>query len=213
MTSVRNLQKGVSLIEFMVGITLGLIVAAGITALAANSLATNTSTTKAIRLNQQLRAAMDMVVQELRRAGHVCAYNAIIGTSTGYSNGVAVSNGGDTVEYQYELCDAARNFLSTEQSGFRLASGKLQKKKNGAWTDVTDTTGLTMTSISFCYEPGSASTCLTEPPSAAKLTGATNQVVVKNIKVTLLGYITGDSAASRKLVETVMVRNDDIVIP
>jgi prepilin-type N-terminal cleavage/methylation domain-containing protein len=62
-------QKGFSLIELMISLTLGLIVMGGALSIVTSILATNTSTLKMTRLDQELRAVMMMLTRDLRRAG------------------------------------------------------------------------------------------------------------------------------------------------
>jgi prepilin-type N-terminal cleavage/methylation domain-containing protein len=62
-------QKGFSLVELMISLTLGLVVMGGALSIVTSILATNTSTLKMTRLDQELRAVMMMLTRDLRRAG------------------------------------------------------------------------------------------------------------------------------------------------
>ena len=68
--SRRRAMAGVSLVELMVGIAIGLIIVAGGLALLANFTGENRRLLLETRLNQDLRAAMDVVTRDLRRAGY-----------------------------------------------------------------------------------------------------------------------------------------------
>ena len=64
-------QAGFGLIELMVAITLGLLVTAAVTSMAVNSLKMSSDTLKSARLNQDLGAVMQIMVNDIRRAGYV----------------------------------------------------------------------------------------------------------------------------------------------
>ncbi|MCA1416895.1 prepilin-type N-terminal cleavage/methylation domain-containing protein, partial [Bradyrhizobium sp. NBAIM20] len=61
--------RGLGLIELMVGITVGLIVAAGASLVAVNQINEHRRLMLEIQVQQDLRTAADLVQQELRRAG------------------------------------------------------------------------------------------------------------------------------------------------
>ena len=63
-------DRGVSMVEMMVGVAIALVVVAGGLALLANFTGENRRLLLETRLNQDLRAAMDVVVRDLRRAGY-----------------------------------------------------------------------------------------------------------------------------------------------
>jgi prepilin-type N-terminal cleavage/methylation domain-containing protein len=63
-------QRGFSLVELMIALTLGLVVMGGALSIVVSTLTTNTEALKITRLNQELRAVMMMLTRDLRRAGH-----------------------------------------------------------------------------------------------------------------------------------------------
>lgn len=67
MTPVR--QRGLGLVELMVGITVGLIVAAGASLVAVNQINEHRRLMIETQIQQDLRAAADLIEQDLRRAG------------------------------------------------------------------------------------------------------------------------------------------------
>jgi len=62
-------QSGLTLIELMISITVGLFVLTGLIYLLSSSMNTNTQTLRSTRLNQELRAVMQLVTHDLKRAG------------------------------------------------------------------------------------------------------------------------------------------------
>lgn len=68
MTPIR--QRGLGLVELMVGITVGLIVAAGASMVAVNQINEHRRLMLETQIQQDLRAAADLIQQDLRRAGY-----------------------------------------------------------------------------------------------------------------------------------------------
>jgi len=62
-------QRGLGLVELMVGITIGLIVAAGASMVAVNQISEHRRLMLETQIQQDLRAAADLIQQDLRRAG------------------------------------------------------------------------------------------------------------------------------------------------
>ena len=62
-------HKGFSLIELMVGVAVGLFVVLAASAIYLNATATGRDAAHANRLNQDMRAIMDVMVADVRRAG------------------------------------------------------------------------------------------------------------------------------------------------
>jgi prepilin peptidase dependent protein B len=60
---------GFTLVELMVGIVVGLIVIGGAIAVFVTTLVGSTNTIREARLNQEMRVAMDFMVEDIRRAG------------------------------------------------------------------------------------------------------------------------------------------------
>ena len=67
MTSMR--QRGLGLVELMVGITVGLIVAAGASMMAVNQINEHRRLMLETQIQQDLRSVADLLQQDLRRAG------------------------------------------------------------------------------------------------------------------------------------------------
>lgn len=63
-------QRGVSLIELMVGMTIGLIIVAATGSIYITAMRGGTDATRSAKLNMELRGAMDTMVSEIRRAGY-----------------------------------------------------------------------------------------------------------------------------------------------
>ncbi len=62
-------QRGLSLVELMVGIAVGLFIVAGTVTLATSQLSENRRVLLETQVQQDLRAAADIIARDLRRAG------------------------------------------------------------------------------------------------------------------------------------------------
>ncbi|MBP6300179.1 MAG: prepilin-type N-terminal cleavage/methylation domain-containing protein [Arenimonas sp.] len=66
----KNKSRGMSLVELMIAMAIGLVVIGSVLSFTMSSLNTNSEYVQATRLSQELRNTMDFVTRELRRAGY-----------------------------------------------------------------------------------------------------------------------------------------------
>lgn len=218
--------RGLSLIELMVTMAIGLVVMAGVLGLVSNSLRANADSMKTTRLNQEMRAAMDLMVRDIRRAGYRKNYADYIGSIvTGgiFDNTVRIVHNGKVapqgghIEFQYDLDDDGTLGTTNESFGFRLdtAAGVIRYTTSAlagtpTWQALTDPNVIQVTELSFCLWPGATATdCPTEVPTAAKavLPGSA-RVSVYTVRITLKAQLRNDPSTLRTLTENVRVRND-----
>lgn len=202
----------------MVGITVGLIVISSVTAMLVNALYANNDVIRTSRLNQELRAAMDLMVREVRRGGYRSDHADFIGllaTGQTFSNTVQVSEDGTQLDLAYDANRNGGSFSVDETYGFRLADGVVQALRGGTWNNLTDPGNTRITTLSFCFLPSDDDECLLEPPAESEVTiaGGTTYVIVKELRITLTGEVVADPSIVRSLRETVRVRNDEVVNP
>jgi len=163
LTRKRQLQNGITLIELMIAILIGLIMTAAAITLYVNYLKNTRDNVALIKLNQDMRGAMDIMVRDVRRAGFVTtnpeinftclqqsAFGAINIRDSGSSTAVANGNPASCVLYAYNrnnnipagLTCNANAFLvaeDTDRFGFRLsADNAIQMKSSGNLTSTSD---------------------------------------------------------------------------
>ncbi len=68
--SISLNSGGFSLVELMIGITLGLIIISGVLGVFSSTVKNQSDNLKMSRLNQELRAVMDVMARDIRRAGY-----------------------------------------------------------------------------------------------------------------------------------------------
>lgn len=172
MSIIRRQQAGMTLIELLIGMLVGLIIVAAGIAVFATSLKGQTDNIKLARLNQDMRAMMDIMERDIRRAGFVTSDpeanwaslqdNPFFDATTD----IAVWNydGGNNncIVYAYNRdSDNPPTVTGNERMGFRLKQGgKLEMRSSGgtnvscnnqgdSWETITEPeveiTGLTFT--------------------------------------------------------------------
>ena len=154
-------QRGLSIVEFMVGIAVGLFIVGGTAKLFVDYLGSNRNLLLETRMNQDLRAAADLVVRDLRRASYwrnasagISTNPAVLPAANPYRT-VDYTSGVLTYSYSKDDVDNINN--ATEAFGVKrdVLSGKgvLQLQTAGGWQTITDpatlnipsTNGLTIT--------------------------------------------------------------------
>jgi type IV pilus assembly protein PilW len=219
-------QRGISIVELMVGLTVGLIVLAGAMALFVNNTVNSRHMLVEARLNQDLRAVADVITRDVRRAGYWG--NAIEGTRAVGVTTAALPNpyAGITmttssVEYAYSkpTLDAGvwvedeDNTLNdnTESFGFRLNNSAVQMKAAGnVWTNLTNPDAVRIDQ--FVLAPKVVTLplghlCVT-PCSAGTPNCPT--VNVRSFTLTLSGHSATDTSIVRSLQTTVRVRGEQM---
>ncbi len=222
-TSRAGQQAGVSLVELLIGITIGLfIVGASVTALLLH-LRESRSLIAQSRLMQDLRATTDLMARDLRRVGYWGAAdhgvwqreatNAPGPAVNPYTALATSASPVPTVTFRYSR-DALENDLvdDNEQFGYRLRNGVLELQLGTSpWQAMTDIT--TMRVTRFDITPtvqlrSLAGSCTA--PCAASDTSCPPQLHVRSLMLTLTAQGIGESTVERSVRTSVRLRNDTI---
>jgi prepilin peptidase dependent protein B len=205
-------QQGLSLVELMVGLAIGLIVTAGLVkAFAAHVTHTQRLLLEA-RVEQDLRSAVDLIVRDLRRAGYWG--NAALPPGAAASNpyqAIAVP-GTSEVHYAYSQDDVEDEVASSESHGFVLRDDHTLRAGDGhgGWQPLTDPSVVRVTELSIDMQTR------VEPlghfcvPACAAGEPACPSVQVREIVVRLRAQSAPDSQVQREASERVRVRNDAV---
>jgi type II secretory pathway component PulJ len=149
-TPVARVCRGSSLVELMIGSTLGLVIVAATCALAAGQLADQRRLWLETQMQQDLRAALDLVVRDLRRALYrrdasplvAVAGSPAVDAGPFESPAVTGTPGAQQVRYDYERGTGATRF------GFKVEGGVLRSLQDGGgWQELTDAAVLRITSF------------------------------------------------------------------
>jgi len=206
-------QRGLSLVELMVGITVGLFVVAAAATMAATQLTDNRRLLIETQVQQDLRASMDIITRQLRRAGALTQPLALLGLATPTAHGsrsehAAVTLTGGTgnheIGFGYVLGAAEWGPF-----GFKLDGGVVRTRMGaGGWQDLSDANTLVVTRFSVTPTIV-ASVAL---PCARLCSGGGTAcwptVEVRDYLVEITGHARGDAAVRRTMRSTVRLRND-----
>ena len=216
----RQLQRGLSLVELMVGVALGLFIVAGATMLAASQLAANRQLLVATQVQQDLRAAADIITRELRRAGyrpqaekHIWSAaapttepvpNLRAGLRTALTDPPATS--GDVVSYNYE-----RYLGEPGDFGYRLNNYTIKQRiGTSPLQDLTDRNTLKITAFTVALE-----TIDTQQLACPRLCPGGDQscwptFALVDAVVTISGQAATNAAVAHTVVSRVRLRNDGV---
>ena len=215
--------RGLSVVELMVGLAVGMFIAAGALVSTVQLAESNRRVLLEARLNQDMRATMDMVTRHLRRAGYwgnaqAGARSADGSTtsyaSTGYATVSPTTGAASTVSLR--IAQDADDLAEAEETvEFRLASdaqarGRLQVRLAGA-SSYQDLTDPAITDVrGFSVEPRNADPVPISCPSGCGSGSlpACPTLQVRRYVVSLSARASFDPAVRRTLEATVRLRND-----
>jgi prepilin peptidase dependent protein B len=223
--NARRGQRGLSIVEMMVGVAIGLIIVAAATLMVAAQLADNRRLLLETQIQQDLRATADLISRDLRRAGFW--KGADRGTATGAAALGALANpyvamsppnDGDTateVTYRYASPANVEDNAVTddERLGFRLnrAAGSIESQLGADnWQALTDTGALKVTRflVTADHQPVPLAchrACSPGGPVCPPVQ------LVRAYRVEIEGEARADAAIRRSVRTYVRVRNDEII--
>lgn len=211
-------QRGLSLVELMVGIALGLFIVAGATMVVSTQLGDNRRLLLETQVNQDLRAAADIVTRELRRAGYWPLADQSVWTPTSnpqqspYLDIAPTAGVSSQVDYRYR-----RDSGEDGPFGFKLEAQTLKSRFGAAgWQELTDPKTLRVTAFSVEPRNGPAIPlpCPNLCPDGTDDCWPT--LTVREFVIDIAGEAVADPAVQRTLRTVVRLRNDALrfgVIP
>ena len=218
--AARAAQRGLSMVELLVGVAIALFIAATGTTLLAGNLRENRSLLLEARITQDLRTAADVIARDLRRAGYWAAatdgvWSAAAAPAANPYGAFAPSGAAsDAVSFRYSRDTAENNAVDTnEQFGFRLRAGVVEMQLGaGNWQALTDAGTLTVTTFSVTptvQEISLQNLCALPCPSASATCPPRQQV--RSLALVLSGRSATDASVTRSLRSSVRLRNDSVV--
>lgn len=207
---MRTHQTGLSLVELMIGLALGLFMAAAGLAAFADQWREHRQATAASRLMQDLRSAGDVITRDLRRAGHWAAPSA--SGPNPYAALAPAAGASDAAAFAYSR-DASENHAldANEQFGLRLRRGVIELLLGaGNWQALTDAGTLVVTE--FVVQPQVDSISLLEHCARPCPSGATcdARVDLRRIAVRITARAADDTTLVRRLDSVVRLPNDAV---
>jgi prepilin peptidase dependent protein B len=216
--SARPAQRGLSMVELMVGVAVGLFVVAGATVAVSNQLGDNRRLTLETQIQQDLRAAADLIARDIRRSGYwasaetgVWHVGAVAVASNPYTGLTPAVSGAAASAVSFGYSRGAENNAldANDEAGFRLGNGGvIEMKTGGGWQALTDGNTLRVTSFDVTLNSQNVTlACFSDCGGAA---ACPPTQTVRDITVDIAGQAVHDPAVQRKAHSKVRLRNDVI---
>jgi Tfp pilus assembly protein PilW len=218
----HRLQRGLSLVELLVGIALGLFIVAAASTLIATQLSENRRLMLETQVQQDLRATADIITRELRRAGTLDVAAVTTLWLPDQPNGVPVENplrgpdlapAGEVVSYRYTRVDAP---CDAPDCAYGLANNTIVSRINaGLPQALTDRNTLKINAFTVAAQPVEtvqiACPQLCPGPSPGSFTqDCWPTATVTDLVVTIQGEAASDASVQRTVTSRVRVRNDGL---
>lgn len=217
--SCGSYQRGLGLVEMLVSVALTLLAVTVMVILMANTLGTGSETIQMSRLSQELRASIQLMSRDLRRANYHSGYlNCFANFDcrddlgiTAYVNTININDAGNCFWYWLDRNGDA-DLSNDAVGGFRYSTiegvGVLQMRIAGntaancdeetGWELITDPDTIDITGFNI-----SNSDSYTE-----SLTSAGDVQTVEKIRLYINGRIASNPNVQREIQDLVLVRND-----
>jgi prepilin peptidase dependent protein B len=216
---LRRKQLGFTFTEVMMSLVINTILLLALMAIFVANLQHYRKTLATNQLNEQLQSAMQVMSNEIRRAGYSAAASNNVASSQNtnafMATGVDISVNGanNCILFAYDrngngTLPAISSSSDDERYGFRLLSGALQTRPPGGtfdctatatnWDNLTDTNVMTVTNLTFS---------LTQQSVAS----GTSSLALRSVDITLSGRLVNDTAVTATLTQHVRIRNDKFI--
>jgi prepilin-type N-terminal cleavage/methylation domain-containing protein len=206
--AMKQPQAGFNLIELMVAILIGLIILAAVVGLFVSMIKSDSDNLKAIRLNQELRSTMSLIVRDIRRAGSdgsaatraTGPYPFSTTTTRLTISPNAQANANACVSFAYDQNKDGVDDGNAERFGYRWdsAEGAVEVRQTGlacnatGWENFTDESLIDILGLNF-----------------SELAVVEGGMYIRQITVTLRGRLRKDNTVSNTIAETIKIRNED----
>jgi len=212
-------QNGLGLVEMLVSVALSLIAVTTMVVLMGNTLGTGSETIQMARLSQELRASIQLMSRDLRRANYHSGYLNCFGNFDcrndlgieAYVNTININAAGNCFWYWLDR-DGDADLSNDAVGGFRYSTvgdiGVLQMRIAGnaaancddetGWELITDPDKIDITAFNI-----SNADSYTE-----SLTSAGDVQTVEKIRLTINGRMASNPAVQRQIQDLILVRND-----
>lgn len=211
-------ENGFTFIELLIALVVNIILLSALLAVFANNLGHYTKVINIDTLTQQLQIAMNLMENDIRRAGYWS--NASNDINTGQNNNPFMATGVDVqingtnncilFAYDYNSDGSLPNVSSAyddERYGFRLNGQTLQTRPPGAafdcnagsnaWESITNNGLIQITALTFTLSS------VTVPPGQAS-----NTMNLRTVTISITGQLTTNTAVTKTLTQQVRIRND-----
>ncbi len=209
-------QRGMSIVELMVGIAVGLMVTAAASLLMSGQLVENRRLVVETQMQQDLRAAVDIMSRELRRAGSNSEVPVL--ASIWYPGGPNAQRN-DTAD-DLGLATAQINYWYTTTPalagpfGYKKDGTVLRTFLGATWQELTDPNIMSVTAFSPTITPEATSAAIVLPCPKLCPDGTTAcwpRLQVRTARLDVEAEAKRDSSVKRAVSGSVRLRNDYVL--
>lgn len=235
MLKLKPLQKqvGLSIVELLVGAAVALIVVIGSFAFYMSTMRSGLASQRQLRLTQETRAVMDIIVRDVRRAGYWAnaangGNNPFTVRTTGAGTDLFIQN--NCLLYAYDatfLAGTSGSVDTRDYFGFRLNGTTMQMLPdnpgysdtslascaNLGWQNLTDGTDISITAMTSAVNYK----CLhqTTPPTATD-NGITpcatsGDIETRTVSISMTATSINDPAITTSVADSVLLPNNRVV--
>jgi len=191
---IKKIQRGVTLIEMMIAMLLGLIITGAIITIFISNVKSSSENIRMIHLNQELRTVVSFMADELKRAGY-----SGDPTNAVFTNSWNTATAG-CVLYAYDVDGNGALDAGSENFGFRLDNQEVK------WGNATSCGNITQAITDV--DTARISTFTLTPESIMTSASAATQTLY--LEVVIVGETDlNPDTVSRRIEETIRVRNED----
>lgn len=217
----QSKQAGFTFTELMIALTINALLFGALITIFLANLQHHKRSINTDRLNQQLQSALDIMSDDIRRAGYWANANTDVGLHQNNNPFMAagidltINPAGNCILFAYDhdnngSLPAVSSSVDDERYGFRLSNGALQTRPPGAafictavntaWENATDPSFIEITNLSFVQ---STKNITTGP--------GTKGISMRSIDISITGRLTSDNTVTRTLTQHVRIRNDKFI--
>lgn len=208
----HSAQRGLSTVELMVGVAIGLIIVAGAALMMSSQLADNRRLLIETQLQQDMRIVLHTISRELRRAGYASSMSDQVWaegkTISQNSSGVITPTTGtgiDDITFKYTRREGEENIPFR----FVLSDGVVKMNVLGTLQSLTDASTMVVDSLDIDFDAATPYQLQCPLPcDAAGSTACWPTVQQRTATVTLTAHSATDIRVIRSLSSRVRIRND-----
>lgn len=221
--------RGLTLVELLVGISVGLVILSAAGSAMMSYMKSYSDSQKILNLNQNMRAAMDIMAREIRRAGYMSSDISDINKfkdnpffKEDYD--LKTYHNGQCIVFSYEKDDAPEEASLGDKAGFKLGSDKsVQMRKSATedklecyWSGFQQLEGITdediiVDKLNFTIQGDQDSEAINidDPTKSCAVNPETkNCLYVRFVSIELTASTNSEPKFQQTLVQTVKIRND-----
>lgn len=211
---------GFTLIEVMIALVLNIILFLALISIFVGNLKHYRVTLSTNRLNEQMQSAMQLMSNDIRRAGYSATASNDVGTHLNTNpfmsntTDVTITNS-NCILFAYDnssngTLPTISNSYDDERYGFRLQNNAIQVRPPGApfvcnasassWENMTDPTIISISVLTFTLNQ-----------QTITVGSGTRGIQVRSVDITMTGSLVSDPTITKTLTQHVRIRNDKFI--